>query len=107
MHKSGARKIRTVLEAPRCQNGKVMEYPTMRFVHRECNKPKREKHVTGSKDRTAETSKPFDLVYQAKGFEVCPADFLVCFVPIFSLYVPFLPFLKGNVYSVTLYVGTI
>lgn len=61
-----------------------MEYPTVRSVHKECNNPKREKHAIGSKDGKAETSKPFDNVFQAKGFEVCPAEFPVFFVPIFS-----------------------
>lgn len=56
----------------------------MRSVHKECDKPKREKHAIGSKDGKAETSKPFDNVFQAKGFEVCPAELPVFFVPIFS-----------------------
>lgn len=56
----------------------------MSSIHRECNKPKRGKHAIGSKDVKAETSKSFDIVCQAKGFEVCPDEFPVFFVQIFS-----------------------
>jgi hypothetical protein len=52
------------------------------------------------------SEKCFDIRHGDSEFEVCPAGFWIWFGPVFSHYVPFLPFWNDNVYPGQLYVGS-
>ena len=70
------------------------------------NPPRRKCAAVNNTKQIQRSEERFDIRHGTGEFGVCPASFWFCFGPVFSHYATFPVFLNGNVYLVTLYVGS-